>query len=245
MHNLLIVEDDSIQKEELFLSILKRYPNWNIICAEDFNEAKQIISDSIVQKDYFSLFLLDVQLKEDPCDFGGFVLAGEIRSLKPYYTTPILFLTSVSEKTQFALANYHCYNYITKPYLTSDVIFQIQQMLQTGFLEENSITIIDTNRIRHRVILKDICYIETRSHSLVLSTLLGDITTREFTFSSLFTCLNGDFIQCHKKYIININHITNYDKTNRFVQVNQQNISVSRTYKQDVEKLLTERKILE
>ena len=204
MQKLLLVEDDTIQTEELLISIHNKYPNWNIVCATNYDEAHELITASANETDYFSLFLLDVQLKKDSNDTGGFTLANVIRSLEPYYRTPILFLTSVTDKTQFALSNYHCYNYITKPYLASDILFQIQQMLQTGYLQEHAISITDTKRIRHRIVLDDIYSIESQSHTLIFSTKQGNITTRNLTFAELALQLSDDFVQCHKKYIINI-----------------------------------------
>ena len=238
MHNVLIVEDNPEQNKELFNNIQKAYPNWNVTSAYSFEQAKKIIEQSILTNDYFSIFLLDVQLKDDPCDFGGFVLANEIRSQKPYYTVPILFLTSVTEKTGYALSNFHCYNYITKPYSSDDVISQIQQMILTGYLEENSIYITDTSRIKHRIVQKDICYIESKSHLIILETVNGSISSREMNFSSLLKQLTGDFIQCHKKYIVNANHIDNYDKQSRFLRLGNHSIPVSRTYKEQLENLL-------
>lgn len=244
MHNILIVEDNLEQSKELYENIHKVYPSWEISCAYSFEEAKEILEHSIFSNNYFSMFLLDVQLKEDPCDFGGFVLANEIRSQKAYYTVPILFLTSVSEKTGYALSNFHCYNYITKPYSSEDVVCQIQQMMLTGFLEANSITITDTNRIKHRIVLKDICYIESKSHMVVFETNNGIIFSREHNFQIFSEQLPGNFIQCHKKYIINIDYVDNYDRTSRFLRLGVHSIPVSRTYKRQVEELLCKKKIL-
>ncbi|MCM1083309.1 MAG: LytTR family DNA-binding domain-containing protein [Clostridium sp.] len=238
MHNVLIVEDNLEQNKELHKCIHNTYPSWNITSAYNFEEAKKILEESIITNNYFSIFLLDIQLKNDPCDFGGFVLANEIRLQKAYYTVPILFLTCISEKIKYALSNFHCYNYITKPYSCNDIISQIQQMMLTGFLEANSIIITDTSRIRHRVVQKDILYIESKSHMVILETNNGHIVSRKTNFSMFVEKLNNDFIQCHKKYIVNVNYIDNYDKANRLLCLNKHSIPVSRTYKKQVDELL-------
>lgn len=245
MHNILIVEDNPEQNRELRESIHHSYPNWKISSAYSFEEANDMLVQSIHMNDYFSMFLLDVQLKDDPCDFGGFVLANEIRSQKAYYTVPILFLTSVSEKTSYALSNFHCYNYITKPYSPDDVIGQIHQMLMTGFLETNSIRITDTDRIQHRIVQQDICYIEAKSHLVIINTTDGSITSRETVFSSLKEQLIGDFVQCHKKYIVNLAHIDNYDRQNRLLRLGIHLVPVSRTYKETLENLLRKKNLFE
>lgn len=241
MQNILIVEDDDVQRKELYLSIHNNFPNWNIESTKNFEEANQAVLRSLYNNNYFSLFLIDIQLKDDPCDFGGFVLAKEIRSKKAYYTIPILFLTSISEKVQFALTNYHCYNYITKPYSSSDIVYQIQQMLLTGILNKSSITITDINGIKHRISQNNILYIESKSHQVLFVTKTGSITTRKLPFSSVFDYLEGDFVQCHKRYIINANCVDSYDKTNRILQIHQHYVSVSRTYKEHLEEFFKQK----
>lgn len=244
MHNILIVEDHKEQNNELCRGIHQAYPNWNISSAYCLEEAKELLSNSLDTNNPYSLFLLDVQLKEEPCDFGGFVLANEIRSQKAYDTVPILFLTSVSDQISYALNNFHCYSYITKPYSTDDILCQIQQMLLTGFLEENSINITDTYRIRHRIIQKDIYYVEAKSHMIIIETLSGSISSRELNFEILKEMLAENFVQCHKKYIINLEHIANYDRQNRYLQLGTHSIPVSRTYKDTLENALRTKNLL-
>lgn len=244
MHNVLIVEDNKEQCNELYRGIHQIYPNWKISRAYCLEEAHELLSISLNTNKPYSLFLLDVQLKENSSDFGGFVLAGEIRSQKAYDTVPILFLTSISNQISYALNNFHCYGYISKPYSISDILCQIQQMLLTGFLEEHSINVTDTSRIRHRIIPKDIYYVEAKSHMVTFETLNGGISSRELSFEILKEILTEAFIQCHKKYIINLEHIANYDKQNRYIQLGNHSIPVSRTYKDSLENALRTKNLL-
>ena len=244
MSKLLIVEDDEIQREALEEGIQAAYPNWSILSASTYEEAVQMLLDSIGQQNYFSMFLLDIQLEQKNGDMSGFVLAEQIRSYKEYFKTPIMFLTSIYEKTQFALATYHCYNYITKPYEIDDILYQIEQMIFTGYLEENAITVTDTNRITHRIMQSNIIYIEFKSHQVVLHTTIGTFTTREQSSEEILRQLAGNFTQCHKKYIINLNFVQSYAKTNGYLNVNELIIPVSRTFKPNIELLLKSQKIL-
>lgn len=244
MSKLFIVEDDEIQRKTLEEGIQSAYPNWNILSASTYEEAVQTLLDSISQQKPFSMFLLDIQLEQKNGDMSGFVLAEQIRSYKEYFKTPIMFLTSIYEKTQFALATYHCYNYITKPYEIDDILYQIEQMIFTGYLEENAITVTDTSRITHRIMQNDIIYIEFKSHQVVLHTTTGLFTTREQTSAEILKQLAGNFVQCHKKYIVNLNFVQSYAKTNRYLTVNEFILPVSRTYKSNIELLLKSKKIL-
>lgn len=244
MSKLLIVEDDEVQKIALEEGIREAYPNWCILSTNTYEEACQILLTSIEQQDYFSMFLLDIQLEQKSGDMSGFVLAEQIRSYKEYFKTPIMFLTSISEKTQFALATYHCYNYITKPYEIDDILYQIEQMIFTGYLEENTITITDTNRITHRIMQDDIIYMEFKSHQVIIRTTSGDFVTREHTTPKVLRHLSSNFAQCHKKYIINLNFVQSYAKANGYLNVKDNIIPVSRTFKSDIEQILNSKKIL-
>ena len=233
MQKILIVEDDKLQRDQLYQSISMKYPSWNIICSKDYQSAKDEIDSSIEQNNYFTLFLLDIQLS-DSADQGGFLLSELIRSLHEYYTTPILFLTSITDQMQHALNSYHCYNYIQKPFSSEDILFQISQMLATGMLKNDTFIIHDINRIQHRIFFDELSFIEARNHTLILTTKRGKLTTREYSLSSIRPLLNSNFIQCHRKYLVNLNHIENYDKTNRMLKICDQSIPVGRTYQKNL-----------
>ena len=134
MQKVLIVEDDTIQLNMLYQTIHDAYPSWNIFCVSDYAAADRLILDSLQKSASFTLFLLDIQLTKDIGNRDGFFLAKEIRQHSAYYQTPILFLTAVSDENYFALSNFHCYNYISKPYTDADIRYQLQQMLMTGYL---------------------------------------------------------------------------------------------------------------
>lgn len=244
MQKLLIVEDDDVQRITLHNSIQEFYPKWIVLSANNYDSALELLIQSTKECEYFSMFLLDIQLKQDKGDMSGFVLAEQIRSDTNYFKTPIIFLTSISEKTQFALATYHCYNYITKPYSTEDILYQIQQMLLTGYLEDNCIAITDTKRIIHRIPQKEIVYLEFKSHQVIFTTKQDEIISRGFSLNDLWNQLTRDFIQCHKKFIINLNYVNSYNKSNGYINVNGFILPVSRTYKSQLEDALHSQDIL-
>lgn len=234
MSDILIVEDDKIQCSTLKQTLCKAYPNWNIDTASSFEEATFLLMHS---KQNYSLFLLDIQLSENTNDRSGFQLAEQIRAMKPYYTTPILFLTSISVEMGYGLSEYHCYNYITKPYSATDIITQIKHMLFTGILQ-NSIVLKDTMHIHHKVNLSDVLYLEGKSRLLVLYTNIDKLETKDYTLTTISSFLSSQFIQCHRRYIINSNYIENYDFTNNYVQINNHSIPIGRTYRNNLKNIL-------
>lgn len=229
MHNILIVEDDLTQLEALKKTIHDKYPLWKIYIADSFATAQNLIHDSVVNNNYFSLFLFDVQLAPEKDNRDGFLLAKNTRSHNAYYKTPILFLTAISDEAVYALTHFHCYNYISKPYTPQDIEFQLEQMSITGYIN-HAIEITDTSRIKHKIFFDDIVYAESKAHTVIIHCIHSSYITREFKLDEFNDLLDSNFIRCHKQYIINTNHINYYDRTSRYLHTQLTNLPVGRTY---------------
>lgn len=228
MQKILIVEDDTVQLEMLYETIHSRYPAWEIQKGSSLEAAQASLQESVTANEYFTLFLLDIQLSKEPGDRNGFQLAQSIREISVYYKTPILFLTSVSEEMSRALTQFHCYNFITKPYRKETVLEQLRQMLLTGYLQD-VLDIADTQRIHHRLQPQDIRYIESRSHTIFIYTVYGCIQTREYSLSAMAEQLGTSFIRCHRRYLVNPEHITGFDRSTRYLLADKDTIPVSQS----------------
>lgn len=235
MQTILIVEDDTLQLHALQNSIQLAYPDWTIHTATDIDTAQRFLNFSLEDNNFYSMFLLDINLEEGTSDESGFELAKNIRACSVYFKTPILFLTSFQNKTNFALSTFHCYNFIVKPYSADDILFEIKQMLLTGFLSNNCIMITDTYRITRRILLSDILYIEVFSHLLILHTKNGNVNTRDLTMSEIQQQLSENFVRCHRKFIVNLKYVDNYDRNNRYIHMKTITLPVSRGYKDSFE----------
>ena len=238
MHSVLIVEDDPVQLNILRDVIVRHYGNWNIVTASSYKEGYKALMDSVRMNDYFSLFLLDIQLSSDAGDRGGFVLAKDIRDIKEYYQTPLLFLTSVSAEVQHALSTYHCYNYISKPYTPEDIIFQLQQMLFTGVMKDKKIIITDASHISHNININDICYVTSNGHILKYKLTHGIIESRTYTLSKLLHILGDGFLQCHKTTIFNTKYFVSFDKCCQVIKINDTTLNVGRKYINSISELI-------
>ena len=238
MQKIMIVEDDLIQTRVLTDTIQNAYPDWEITKAYSYPEAQTLLQDSLRTKEYYTLFLLDIQLSLEPGDRGGFLLADELRTKEPYYRTPILFLTAVSDEQSFALSHFHCYNYLPKPYTPDDIIYQLRQMLLTGYLEQNMITLNDINRILYRVHIPDILYCVSQSHTVQIFTSKGKICTRDYSLDKLAMDYPRQLIRCHRKYVVQLSKITSFDKTTRMLHVDNAAIPIGLTYLSTIERVL-------
>lgn len=228
MQHVLIVEDNNEQRNMLITTIKDKYPSWIIDYVDSYNEAFELIKYSIT-KTPFDLFLLDVQLTDNTNDRGGFLLAKEIRSIPIYYKTSILFLTGITDSSSFALSNFHCYDYVTKPYTREDILNRLEQLLLTGYLE-NSFTISDIDRIIHKVKSSDIIYVHSLGHLKTIYLKNSHICTRSYKFKEIIELSDGELVICHKGYLINPKYITSFDKLTRSVIIDSKSIPIGKKY---------------
>lgn len=236
MKKILVVEDHPEQLKSIEKILTTNYPSWIIDTANTYEQALSLINASLTELPY-TFFLLDIQLSSDSTDRQGFSIAQKIRENNLYYRAPVIFLTCISDEVGYALNNYHCYNYLTKPYKDIDLLRQIEQLMLTGYIE-NSIEILDTNRVFHNILIDNILYISTSGHKKLLHLTDGTICTRSLDLKWLQEKNASIFFQCHRCYIININYITNIDMTNNYISIRKDKIPISRTYKAKINSII-------
>lgn len=237
MNRVLIVEDNSNQCTFLEETLHDAYPLWEICTAKTCEECVHLLDDSIENKQLFTLFLLDVQLTSAVDDRGGFLLAEHLRKQPDYYRTPILFLTGILNDGAFALSNYHCYNYITKPYSAEDIINQLEQMLFSGYLDK-TINIMDTRRIQHMIVIDNIQLIQSDRHNIHIYDDHSEYVTRQYTLTQLEEMLPGYFVRCHRRCIFNKRYLKNIDFTGRYIQTKDFHFAFSKNYTDRMYELL-------
>lgn len=215
MKKILIVEDVKEQAASL-QNILSNYSSdLDIIIATSYAEAIQLIHDS----DDFSLFLLDIQLSEKinlACD--GISLGLKIRNIKRYLHTPIIYITSYSNRIQDALNTVHCFGFLYKPYTTHDVTKLLDELYSS---EKNTQILqlkIDTS-VYANVELSQLIFIRAQGHYLHYQTTNGTYNSRQYSMKNLLRELPNSFIRCHKSFIINKDFILNIDTVNQYLQL--------------------------
>ena len=237
MHTVLGVEDDKLQLQMIEETIHSQYDNWIIRTASSYEEATNILKLSVETKNLFSLFLLDVQLSKNEGDRGGFILANEIRKIPYYYMTPLLFLTSVSDENYFALSNYHCYNYIAKPYSRETILFQLRQMLLTGYIKEKTLKLMDIDHIYHQIPIQTIQMIQSKGHVLTYQLTKGHILSREYTLEGITKKLGKPFLRCHKTVTINTDYLNSIDLKTQTAIISGTVVPLGRRYIPDIKNI--------
>lgn len=229
---ILIVEDDDLQRQELERSINDLQCILDVDAVKTLPEAEKELQDSISEKEFFRLFLLDIHLTDDLNVHEGFQFARLIRSHAMYQMTPLIFLTSNKEQIEFALNNFHCYNYIKKPYDSKVIASQVEHLLLSYLLSQDTLTVRDTHRISHRIPKNSILFLESSAHTVKIQCENSTVYTRDYSLSSLGKQLGEDFFRCHKRFIVNVNHVEYYDKCCTTLNILGNQVPVGRSYKE-------------
>lgn len=141
MKQILLVEDVESQAKALKSIIQSHIPNVQITIASNTADALHLIHTL----PSIDLFFLDIALSEDYNKKNdGITLGLEIRAINKYINTPIIYVTSYTNRIQEAINTVHCFGFLYKPYTPSDVtnlldsIFQLEKKEQTLLLKIES-----------------------------------------------------------------------------------------------------------
>ena len=232
MYQVLIVDDCKDQCIAL-QQILHNYGhNINVdICTD------MISAQKISEKNKYDFFLLDVRMDpNNTSDDSGLQIALFIRSIPAYEFTPIIFITSVPEKIQEALSSTGCFRYILKPYSESDITTCLDSVLRSPLVPPSLFSFHSFWGGEIHIPEECILYICPGSHHrLQIYTQNGSYETTDYTMDQLRKLLHNNFYRCHRKYIVNINHITSYDRTRRSLLIGETTIALGRSYKEQFE----------
>ncbi|MBX4266136.1 LytR/AlgR family response regulator transcription factor [Clostridium estertheticum] len=206
--NMLIAEDDRIQRENLKKIISEIDKSLTIYEAEDKDEALKISTESIID-----IFYIDIGLKNS----SGLDLAIEIRKIDKYEFTWIVFLTTHLEYITQAFKEVHCYDYILNPYNKEELIDMSRRII----LRQNINTTIERKYVvfdlRDGVFIKvyidEIIFIEVHIRTCTVHTIKCKYEVKGLSLKQSLTLINSkDIIQCHKSFAVNINYITKIEK---------------------------------
>lgn len=207
--NILLVEDEKIQREALASIIKSNFVDVRIYEAASEKEAIKIVN----QKD-IHLFFIDIHLK----DSSGLELAKKIRQHENHSLTGIVFVTGEFVHIIEAFKNVHCYDFIVKPYKEKDIINIVNVFFNSTPLKsikEGKYSFIDIDsNISIKLYHNDIIYIEYIEKSCNIHTVSGMYNVKRTSLVKLLKSLNDDeIIQTHRSFAVNIKYITEIEKT--------------------------------
>lgn len=189
-------------------------------CASNPYEALQYIENNNID-----VLFLDINLNSD---ITGCELADLIR--KNNKNIYIIFLTGHLEYALLAY-KYKTFDYLAKPIIDERLEETVLRLIEDMSIRPNHFIKINNNKIL--INANDIHYIKKDGMKLVFCTSKKNYETYS-SFSKFENCLPGNFVRCHKSYIVNINNIKNYRIHENILELkNNQSCAIGAKYKQD------------
>lgn len=189
-----------------------------------FQSANEFIMKA--EGELYDLLFLDINME----GINGYELAERI--FRSDSRTVLVFTTA---NPDYLAEGYYvrAFRYLLKPLKQQDVLACLEHVKALTEKEMKQFLIVKTEDGSVRVPYYEILYAEVRSHYIYIVT-----DKRTYRFKGRLADVeaqltDGNFIKCHRSYLLNISHIDTMKK-GAVVMANQQEISVSSRYYQTV-----------
>lgn len=216
MRNILVLEDDFIQRKNLAKIIRQLGDIYNVLEASSVKEAMAISNSTLID-----VFFIDIVINNS----SGLNFALELRENNIYKLTWIVFVTSYKEYMVSAFKKTHCYDYILKPYdrevieneiklLISDTKTKAQLRQLNEKLDENYI-IVNIKNVEVKIFTNEIIFVEVFVRTSIIHTPSGPFKIDYLSLTRLHSMIKDPHIvQSHRSYLVNTKYIRSIEKTN-------------------------------
>lgn len=231
----LIVEDNLIQMEMLKKLVLEVNPTVVIYTASDLPTAYQILIEKTID-----VIMADIILDTTkPGDTSGIKLVEKIRAIPRYMFTPVLFITSLEDATNYAYTDLNCLGYVEKPFSPERVTSLVKKALYFSTAKNEDVTLcFRKDGILYPIKVKDIVYIENLNHVVTVHTLKnGTLTVPYKPCKDLLDDVDTDcLLQCSRNTIVNKDFVENVDVANRYITLRgvKDKVEIGITFKKKV-----------
>jgi|TARA_B110000211_G_C14064545_1_gene547129 DNA-binding LytR/AlgR family response regulator len=232
--NCVIVDDEPVARNVLETFVAK-IPNLELVkSCKNAMEAFEVANQQKID-----IFFLDINMP----DISGLSLAKSINQ-----KAKIIFTTAYREYAVDGF-NLKAVDYLLKPISFDRFLQSIHKYFEgVSFIDseikieksvlKNDFIFVRSDRKMIKINFDEIQYVESLSDYIKIHSADKTITTRE-TISNIETKLPAkNFLRIHRSYIVNLKKMNSY--TNEFVEIGKNAIPISRTYKENVLKKLTE-----
>ncbi len=172
----------------------------------------------------FDILLLDIQMKA----MDGIELAEKIRENNS--SVQIVFITGFPDYISRGY-DVSALHYLIKP-VEKEKLFEVLSKACDNLKKEEKFILLSVDNESFKINTKDIIYVEAFGHSSCVVCENGEYKVK-LPISDIVKMLDESFIQCHRSYIANLQHISRITKTD-VVFDNGKSIPVSRRMYNDV-----------
>ncbi len=238
MARILILEDESESRKALKKMLRNISAEITVDAAADLAEARLLLDGTVS----FDLFFLDVNLKPgENGDTSGFLFAEELRRIRRYEFTPLVMITSVAGLEMEAYRKLHCYQYVVKPYVQTEIEEIARKVLFHLHTEKRSFIMVKRNGINYKIFCDEIRFFRAIPRGVCIYLKEEQIEVPYLSIHKLLEKLPEDmFFQCHRTFVVNRSAVKYYDLVNQVIQVEGSSewIDIGVTFKPEVRRLL-------
>lgn len=168
------------------------------------------------------LFILDIIM--DPIvrgDTSGMEFASNVRKMRIYKTTPIIFITALEDPMLFAYSEIHCYQYIEKTFQEEKVAEKVREALGIAEESEDDRTIFFRKEgILFPVKIADIQYIVFKRPTISIYRANDILEVGHQPIERILRMLNSDhFLQYSRNTIVNVDYIEMIDVVSNYIKL--------------------------
>lgn len=223
-----IIDDEIYWREKILNYVSEHYKDARIQI-DVFSNAREYLS----KKDMYDISLVDIEMPE----IDGFETINSARCYNPEGIYIILTThTEMSRKGYLVNA----FRYLDKISLEDE----IEEALTSAnnLLKRNKkirINVVGEGELQ--IVLKDILYIETIKHNILIHTKEGNIMCTDRMSYIEDTLAEGWFYRCHKSYIVNLDEVKTFKDSIAYMK-NGDNVDIANKKVWEFRRLYIKRK---
>lgn len=192
-----VVDDEKVIREHICSLIERRKPESHI---ESYATGEELLASG----KRFDIVFLDIQME----GMNGIEAARGLRERQE--DAVLIFITGIKEYV-FEALDLYAFHYLLKP-VDEDKFMEVldRAFMEAGKKKEREWLFIKARNLT--IDQADILYIESRAKKLEIHTAGSDKAIEIYAaMDELEGQLGKDFYRCHRAYIVNMAHITEYD----------------------------------
>mgnify|MGYP004713040671 FL=1 len=219
-----VVEDNDLEAAVID-KYLKKFAEENdlqIDCSR-FSDGNEVVREYQCTWD---LILLDIEMPL----MNGMEAARKIREKDSEVI--IIFITQMA---QYAIEGYSvkALDYVLKPVNYGMFAMKMRRVLHEFQMKQTDFILLQKKSQMYKLPLEALCYVEVYGHTIIYHTLEEEISiTGSRTIKQIEKELTEKgFFRCHQCFLVNLNHVKQYDKES--VQIDGKEIPISRSRRKE------------
>lgn len=206
MSKILIVDDEKPTRDRLVEIAMDVNPNVDVLSAGTVDESLKIARENDIR-----VFFLDIRLAGDE---DGIELAKEIRKIKKYEFSMIVFVTSMADRRLEAFMDTHCYDFLVKDLVNDDELRESMRRMLVEYMkkDDKGKIVLDLGNSQRHLNYDDILCLEYKNRTVFIQTYEERIEYKHKSLKQFTKNLANCFVQVSKNMVVNMNNVDMIDK---------------------------------